>query len=537
MTDDPKAFFALDLGTATTSAALVGRVAGRWRLLGALSLPAGVGLDSLLATIVARFATVDPELADDLGIEATAEAATAWPRLTARSTAPTTLAVIAATERGLEPLVRAAERTGWRVRPAAAERLDPLAMTSILLDHEVTAVLLGASTPPSGDERGSLGELAALVAAAAFRRPELTILLAGGMVEQAPRFEATGERVSGVLRAPAATAGSPPGAPLRELLHRARAGRDESRLSFSRGIAALADALDRKVEGIELGIDGAVRVHATPRHGDVEGTVHAATLATAGLVPLEPDEATVDRVLGWSTVRLDRHRMRDRLRDLRLMPWGDTAGDGAPFRLAAARAAVARLVAGTPEISALPPPDLLVVSGGAWAVAPGPAVALAVSDVVRRAAACQLAWDHARLVAPIGTIEDEAERVAVVADLADDLLLPLGSVVMPQGMRPGRAGGRLVVHGPATAAELELVPGGLELVDLPPGERAVAEFQFKDPVRLGTRGRHFAVEVAGGLGGLLVDLRDVPLRLPDRPDRRRELLSAWQHALWAGMDG
>jgi hypothetical protein len=53
---------------------------------------------------------------------------------------------------------------------------------------------------------------------------------------------------------------------------------------------------------------------------------------------------------------------------------------------------------------------------------------------------------------------------------------------------------------------------------------------------LGTRGRRFAIEVGGGLGGLLVDLRDVPLRLPDRPDRRRELLGAWQRAMWVGLE-
>ena len=31
-----------------------------------------------------------------------------------------------------------------------------------------------------------------------------------------------------------------------------------------------------------------------------------------------------------------------------------------------------------------------------------------------------------------------------------------------------------------------------------------------------------------------MDLRDVPLRLPERADRRRDLLAAWQTALWAG---
>ena len=35
---------------------------------------------------------------------------------------------------------------------------------------------------------------------------------------------------------------------------------------------------------------------------------------------------------------------------------------------------------------------------------------------------------------------------------------------------------------------------------------------------------------------ITLDLRDVPLRLPDRADRRRDLLSAWQTALWAGAE-
>ena len=86
------------------------------------------------------------------------------------------------------------------------------------------------------------------------------------------------------------------------------------------------------------------------------------------------------------------------------------------------------------------------------------------------------------------------------------------------------------------SSELELAPGGLELVDLPPGATAVAEFKFRERVRLGGRGRHFAIDVAGGLGGLMVDLRDVPLRLPDRADRRRDLLAAWQSSLWAGPE-
>lgn len=187
-------------------------------------------------------------------------------------------------------------------------------------------------------------------------------------------------------------------------------------------------------------------------------------------------------------------------------------------------------------MSAGPPPDLVVASGGAWAVAPGPAIALAIADVIRRPASVAIAYDHARLLGPAGSIPDAGERRQLLRDVVDDLLSPLASVVIPGGIRAGRSAGRVTVHAEAGTSELDLMPGGLELIDLPPGERATAELQFRDTVRLGGRGRRFAVEVIGGLGGLLLDLRDVPLRLPDRPERRRELLEAWQDSLWTTRD-
>ena len=47
----------------------------------------------------------------------------------------------------------------------------------------------------------------------------------------------------------------------------------------------------------------------------------------------------------------------------------------------------------------------------------------------------------------------------------------------------------------------------------------------------------FKVVWSRGMAGLLVDLRDVPLRLPDRFERRRDLLAAWQADLWPGGEG
>jgi hypothetical protein len=279
-----------------------------------------------------------------------------------------------------------------------------------------------------------------------------------------------------------------------------------------------------------------MRATASPGIDGAEAVAEVSLVADACLVPPDPDDAAVERVLAWSALPLDRHRLRDRLRELRLWPWSAIAGDGARLRLAAARAALSILVESTPSQTALPAPDLVVIGGGAFAAAPGPAVALAVADVVRRPAAVAIAQDHARLFGSLGVIPDPAERRQALLDLVDDVLSPLGSVVSPAGIRAGASAGRLTVHAETGTSETDLVPGGLELVDLPPGEVATAEFHFRDAVRLGARGRAFAINVGGGLGGMLIDLRDVPLRLPDRFERRRELLDAWQESLWPTRD-
>lgn len=535
VTSDPRAFFAIDQGAATTSAAIVGRAAGRWRLLTAAAFPSSVEVEPILSLLVERLVAADRGLAASLGADE--DAVSDWTRLGARGHPSRRLAVVAASDRALAPFETAAERTGWSVTAGSAERFDPLAMTTLLLDPELDAVLVGAGEPPGADERSALDELGALAAAVAGRRPELAFVLAGSMADQQGRFDALGDRGGEIILGPAATAGDLPGGALRALLEGLRAPEGEGRRAIARAAASIADALDRRIEIAEIGFGAGLRVAAAPSRGNEPGDLLTATVAAAGIGDGEVDEALVDRVLSWSTQSLDRHRLRDQLGELRVTPWGDCAGDGAFLRLAVGRAALEQLVEGTPEFARLAPPDVLVAAGGVWAVAPGPVIALALADIVRRAGASQLAFDHARLLGPLGTIEDVAERRAVLGDIAGDLLAPIGSVVMPQGLRMGRQAGRLTVHGASGTTDLDLTPGTLDLVDLPPGETAIAEFQFRDAVQLGTRGRHFAIDVAGGLGGLLVDLRDVPLRLPDRQEPRRELLASWQEALWSGLDG
>jgi hypothetical protein len=342
---------------------------------------------------------------------------------------------------------------------------------------------------------------------------------------------------SHVLLAPDAEAGDPAGAALQQVLEGLRALPNDSRLGVARSIASLAYVLDRSVEVVEIGLQGGLSSRSEligPGHAAV--VTSYACLAEASFAPANPSEEVIDGLLTWSTVPLDRHRAMDRLNDLRLLPWGEADGDGAIFRLAAAKAAFGRLVDATPEFAEQPMPELLVASGGIFAALPPSVVALAIADLVRRPGVSQLAIDQARILGPLGVIEDEGERRRLVANLADDILMPLGSLVIPAGIRPGRSAGFLRLKGLPTSTEIELHPGSVQVVDLPPGRAARADFDFRDPVRLGKRGRHFSVDVGGGLSGLLVDLRDIPMRISDRPDSRRAALDTWQRGMWPDID-
>ena len=200
MTSEPRAFLALDAGAATTVAALIGRVGSRWRLVGSLAMPAGADTEGVISVLGDRAIAADPGLASALDLRR--GHAGDLPRLEVASHAPRKLAVVAASERVLGPLLATASRSGWRTVSGSAETTDPLAMSTMLLDKSVTGVLVGAGDPPSADERRALGELAALIAAVAGRRPEVTVILAGGMAEHLAAFGDVGARPGEVVLGP-----------------------------------------------------------------------------------------------------------------------------------------------------------------------------------------------------------------------------------------------------------------------------------------------------------------------------------------------
>jgi len=103
--------------------------------------------------------------------------------------------------------------------------------------------------------------------------------------------------------------------------------------------------------------------------------------------------------------------------------------------------------------------------------------------------------------------------------------------------RPGREFGTLHVDSEwATGEAQPLASGALRLVELPPGAPARVELEVRDGRFGRTRARRVGFEATGGLAGLLVDTRGIPLRLPQRSERRREVLAQWQRTLWPGAE-
>ena len=112
MTSEPRAFLALDMGAATVAAAMIGRVGPRWRLVGSVTMPAGADIEAIIGALGDRAVDADPTLARQLDLRR--GGAIELPRLEVVSNPPRKIAVVAASERGLAPLVATASRSGWR---------------------------------------------------------------------------------------------------------------------------------------------------------------------------------------------------------------------------------------------------------------------------------------------------------------------------------------------------------------------------------------------------------------------------------------
>ena len=162
------------------------------------------------------------------------------------------------------------------------------------------------------------------------------------------------------------------------------------------------------------------------------------------------------------------------------------------------------------------------------------AMALAVTDLIRRPGATTILGDHARVLAPLGALESERDRRRILADLMDDCLLPIGSTLLTGDTTVGAQSiATLAITSALGSERLSLGPDQLQTVDLPPGIVARLDIDPGDGTILGVSGHRLALEVSGGLGGLLIDTRPLDLSLPESGESRRAMLEAWERPAWS----
>ena len=539
MTQDTPAFFTLDRGTVSTTAALIAPVDGRYRLLGSAAAPVALDPESLLEDLAWRVARTDASVAGSM------EGWRDWSRLEVHGArAPRAVLVAASAETGTL-LERAFRASGWHISARFFEA-EPafIELGAACLELDLDAVVVGGRDGVEETEREAAHRLWARAASLARFRDDLAVIAAGPFAERPegipdgrlfslPAPDPVPATSESMLRQAAAQVGR----------HLAVAGQPvppDARASLRLALASLAAVLGVDVDGIEIGAAGGSRTTATP-----QAVQRHAVVAEAALFPDEllKDDELGEATMRWSTLGGDPAARLDGLRDLALRPWAMVDSDGLHLRLAALRAALERLEAAWPDAGQAdasgPAAGASVLSGGGFAGLPPAASALALVDGVRRAGAVSILHDHAGLLAPLGALPVEADRQRLLSDLLADALLPLGSVLMTGTMtvpRKQRVPASLSVASSLGDQRLRLAPGQLQLVDLPPGVSARLGLDPGEGSVLGVEGRTLTLEVSGGLGGLFVDTRSIPLDLPASGELRRSTLEGWEAPVWAGSE-
>ena len=509
----------LDVGSAWTKAALVGRAGGRWRIVSGTAQPTSWGESVLVEDLVGRLAPhADPRLGRRLPLLVRDA-----PRITCRSPRrPGHLAVVADTVAEQDVAMSLAIRNGWKVVAAVAGN-DPHPLAERyerIRDADPDAWLVVSSTtrPPYGALWGIL--------AAARGSSEAPVLVIAAEESQ----EAFSAQYGPGARWVGPALGDALAEPLLTLLAQAN-GVGEVRgmapVAFGRSMSALARGLGLRVLGVDLGSTWlAWGASGAP------GVESAVTALVAGPVerPLPDGSRAAAEVLPTD---VDEFATTDAMANLAARPMAIPAS---PAEAAIAQAlGIDRLAAARRWLGSLSPVDLLVGGGRLLAAAPHPAdAALVLLDGLRPAGVTQLALDPWGICGPLGSLplEDIDEGLET---LRDDLLVPLGTSVVTHGGKPGQVALRARLHRPGwpDSPRFEIRSGTVVVLPLERGASGELEIELERGVQLGVahRGRRLRATVTGGAVGVILDARDDPIQLPNRPGDARTVIQSWRDAL------
>lgn len=504
----------LDVGSAWTKAALVGRAGGRWRIVSGAAQPTAWGDAVLVEDLVGRLIPhADSRLLRRLPL-LVKEA----PRITCRSPQrPGRLAVAADTTARLEAATALAIRSGWSIEAGVAgdDRRTDAERFELLRAADADAWL--AVPSPAGGSNPLWGLVAAALGASRSR-----VLVVGRPDDLGDLVQLFGTRAESVAEAVDEGLTS---ALLRELttLNQIGEARTATPVAFSRAVDALATGLGIAVLGVDLGASWlAWRESGSPGRTAILAATSVRTLppgsrAAAEILPADADEfTTTDAMAGLAA-----HR----------------SGIPATSVESAIAQAVGidRLAAARHLLGASRAVDLIVGGGRLLAAAPHPAdAALVLLDGLRPPGVSQLAIDPWGICGPLGALADDDVNEGMET-LRDDLLVPLGTAVRSEGGQPGQLAFRARLHRPGwpDIPPVDVRTGSIAVLPLERGGSGDLEIELERGVHVGApvRGQRIRAAVTGGAVGIILDARGDPIQLPGRPGDARTMIQTWREAI------
>jgi len=302
-----------------------------------------------------------------------------------------------------------------------------------------------------------------------------------------------------------------------------------------------------------LGLDaGGLTTHVAAARGDAYQWAICADTGTSYGLSGVLDHAGAERLQGWLPMDMALDEVTSRLHNARLRPHSVAQSRDDLLLLHAALRESAILGMrrlhqqwgqgeDLPEEYITPAFDLLAARGGVLTRSGADSLAaLSLLDSVQPVGLSRAVLDWAAIWPQLSVLA-ALEPLAALQVLDRDAFRPLGTVIAPLGEPRGDEPALYVVMTLDTGKvrEIEVPAGTIVRVPLRVEEEATIEVQPSRTYDLGVgrRGVGGRARVQGGGLGLIFDTRGRPLRLPEDPERRRELLVRWLRNLEGDGDG
>lgn len=156
--------------------------------------------------------------------------------------------------------------------------------------------------------------------------------------------------------------------------------------------------------------------------------------------------------------------------------------------------------------------------------APGVA-AMLLLDGIQPVGVTELKLDPYGTIPALGGIA-YVQPLAMVQVLESGGLLDLGTAICLEGRTTGDEPINVTVKY-ASGRTIKRTVRGLQLIDLPAGQKATVTLQLPRGLTLNGRGRGVTLTVMGGAAGIIIDGRGRPLPLSNDAARRKALLTRW----------